>query len=191
MAKAALKDTPEININLLPSAGPSGTLGTAVHWTLTVGRYLIIITEIIAISIFVLNIILSTEKQTLKEDIQRLSGEVANQADFEREFRLVQRRINEVGAVKAAHFPENIVVTEFLKILPQGMALDSLEIGSGEVVFSGSFPTPDQLQTLVSSFSESERLVGLEIDELNSPSEKNPLYTFKARAVVVESKFKK
>lgn len=190
MAKAA-QETPEININLLPSAEPSGPLGTALHWTLTIGRYLIIFTEIVAISIFVLNIILSTQKQTLKEDIQGLSTKVANQAAFEKEFRSVQRQINEVKVTKDAHFPENLVTTEFLKLMPQGVVLDSLEVRSGEIAFSGSFPTPDQLQTLVSSFSESDKIVGLDIDELNSPSEKNSLYTFKAKAVVVESRFKK
>lgn len=192
MAKAAQTESPEININLLPSAQPSGTLGVAISWTLTIGRYLIILTEIVAIAIFVLNIILSTQKQTLKDSIKGLADGVSGQADFERDFRFWQRRINEVKAVKDAHFPENTVVAEFLKVLPQGMVLDSLEVRSDEIAFSGSFPTPDQLQTLVSSFSDpnQNKFIGLDIGELNSPSEKNPLYTFKAKAAVVSASFK-
>ena len=193
MAKAAQKEIPELNINLLPSRGPSGTLGTAVSWTLTIGRYLIILTEIIAISIFILNIKLSTDKQNLKENIQSLSGEVSAQSDFETEFRFVQQRINEIKTERTNHFPENLVTTEFLKLLPKDMKIDSLEIRSDEITFSGSFATPDQLQTLISSFSKSDqnKFVGLDIAELNSPSEKNPLYTFKAQAAVVQTSFKK
>lgn len=193
MAKAAQKEIPELNINLLPSAGPSGTLGTAIGWTLTIGRYLIILTEIIAISIFILNIKFSTDKQSLKENIQSLSREVSAQSEFEGEFRFVQQRINEIKTQRDAHFPENLVITEFLKLLPQGMKIDSLEIKDDEVTFSGSFPTPDQLQTLVSSFAKSDqnKFIGLDIAELNSPSEKNPLYTFKAQVRLVPSNFKK
>jgi Tfp pilus assembly protein PilN len=189
MAKAALKDTQEININLLPGAEPSGMLGTGIHWTLTIGRYLIILTEIVAISIFVLNVKLSTDKTGLKDDIQNLSGRVSSEASFEKEFRSTQQRIDEVKQEKDTQFSKSAVAAEFLKLLPEGMQIDSLEVKADEVAFSGSFSSPNQLQTLVSSFSSSKKILGLDIAELYSPSEKNPLYTFKAKAAVVEANF--
>jgi hypothetical protein len=191
MVKAAQKTSSEININLMPRMGPPGTFGTAIQWVLTTGRYLIIATEIIAIVIFVLGIKLSADKNDLKERIKNLSGQISSQNKFETEFRAVQKQINEIKREKTAHFPDNLVVDEFLKLLPQGITLKSLEIKEGKVVFSGEFSSPSQLQTLVASFSESKKITGLDITELNSPSEKNPVYSFTAKATIVQATIKK
>jgi len=190
MARAAQKETAEININLMPTPGPAGTVGTALQWVLTIGRYLIIAAEIIALVIFVLGIKLSADKNDLKESVQTLSKQVSSQKNFESEFRAVQQQINEIKKEKDAHFPDNLVVAEFLKLLPQGMTLTSLEVKGGQVVFSGEFSSPSQLQTLVASFSGSKKITGLDITELNSPSEKNPLYSFSAKANVIQASFR-
>ena len=189
MAKAARKDTPEININLLPVKEPTGTLGAATHWALTAGRYLIIITEIIAIAIFILSIKLSTDKQGLKDDIQVLGDQISAQSELETEFRLVQQRINEIKTQRSAHFQNKLVVDQFLKLLPKGMKLETLKIEGAEISFSGSFNTPKQLQTLISTFQDSDKLVGLDISELDAPSEKSKNYTFSAKASIIQANF--
>ncbi|OGY26614.1 MAG: hypothetical protein A2Z24_02225 [Candidatus Woykebacteria bacterium RBG_16_44_10] len=190
MARAAQSETSEININLMPSPGPSGTAGEVVRWILTIGRYLIIVTEIVALIIFFVGIKLSADKNDLKEQVENLKTSVSSDSNvaFEKEFREIQQKINEIKKQKTTHFPSNVVVAEFLKMLPQGMTLGSLEVKEDEVVFSGSFTSPSELQTLVAVFSESEKITGLDISDLNSPSEKNPLYTFTATANIVQSK---
>ena len=189
MAKTAQNKASEININLMPSKEPSGTAGAATHWALTVGRYLIIVTEIVAIAVFILSIKLATDKQTLKEDIQRLGNEISQQRDFENEFRLVQQRVNEIRRQRDTHFQNNLVVTEFLKLLPKGMVLETLVFDGSEISFSGEFDNPKQLQTLINAFSKSDKLVGLDISELESPSEKSERFTFSASGIVVQSNF--
>jgi len=188
MATSAQK-TAEININLLPGEEPTSTAGTAVHWALTIGRYLIIFTEIVAISIFVLSIKLSADKQNLKENIQSLTTQVSAEEDFEKEFRTVQNRINEVKSQRTSHFPNNVVVSEFLKLLPKGLALEALNIEEGSISFSGSFATPKELQTLISSFSKSDKLVGLNISNLEHPTPKNKRFKFSADAIIIPSSF--
>src|SRR3989344_6904172 len=170
MAKSA-QATQEININLMPGREePAGTVGSAMHWDFTVGRYLIIITEIVAIAIFVLSIKLSADKQDLKENIQALTSQVESQSDFEREFRSVQDRINQVKSQRADHFLNNVLISEFLTLLPKGITLDTLEIADGEIIFTGSFASPKELQTLISTFSQSETIVGLDISKLEHPN---------------------
>ena len=190
MANTAPRTSPEININLMPTRGPSGTAGTAVAWVLTVGRYLIILTEVVALVIFVLGIKLSSDKNDLKDEIQVLGDSISHQSDFEQEFRGVQLQISEIKNQRSSRSLNNVVVTEFLKLLPQGMTLKSFEIKVNEITFSGSFTTPSELQTMVYVFSESEKITGLDITDLNSPTEKNPLYTFTAQANINRAKFK-
>jgi hypothetical protein len=189
MAKAA-PQAQEININLIPGKEePRGSVGSAVNWALTVGRYLIIITEIIAIAIFVLSIKLSSDKQDLKENIQSLTSQVVAQSDFEKEFRTVQNRINEVKRQRAAHFENNVAIKEFLALLPKGLTLESLEITEGIVTFTGSFAKPTQLQTLIFSFSQSDKLVGLDISKLEHPNELSKRFKFTASAIIIQQSF--
>lgn len=189
MAKSA-PSSPEINIDLMPSREePKGSVGSAIHWALTIGRYLVIFTEIVAIAIFVLSIKLSADKQDLKESISGLTQQVSAQEDFEKEFRSVQDRINEVKKQRSAHFLNNILIAEFLKILPKGMTLETLELAENEVNFTGSFATPKELQTLILSFSQSDKIVGLNISKLEHPNESSKRFEFSASAVIIPNTF--
>jgi len=189
MATAAQRKASDININLMPSKKPSGTVGTTTHWALTIGRYLIIVTEIIAIAILILAIKLATDKETLREDIKRLRNSVSQQSDFETDFRLVQQQVNEIKSQRGSHFQNNLAVAEFLKLLPKGMTLETLVFEGAEISFSGEFDDPKQLQTMINAFSRSDKLVGLDISELESPSEKSERFSFSASGIVVQSSF--
>jgi len=189
MAKSA-SSSPEININLMPGSEESqGSIGSAIHWALTIGRYLVIFTEIVAIAIFILSIKLSADKQDLKESVSNLTKQVAAQEDFEKEFRSVQDRINEVKDQRSSHFLNNKVLSEFLTLLPQGMTLETLELAENEITFSGSFATPKELQTLILTFSQSDTIVGLNISKLEHPNESSKRFEFSASAVIIPSTF--
>jgi len=191
MAKAARKEEAELNINLMPVARPAGPTGEVIHWVLTIGRYFVIFTEIIALAIFVLGIKLASDKNTLKSDIGSLQKQVSSDENvrFEQSFRSVQKRIQEVARLRKSHFETGPVVSEYLTLLPQGMTLKSLNLKEGELTFSGFFSTPDQLQTLVSSLYGSDKITGLDISDLNSPTETNTSYSFTAKATIIPTNF--
>lgn len=191
MAKAAQKEDAGININLMPSQEVPGAVGGAIHWVLTIGRYLIIFTEIIALAIFILSIKLSTDKNNLKEDIQQLSSQVADKSSFEKDFRTTQQKINDIKTLKANRYPNYEILSEFLSLLPKGLTLKSLEITEGTISFSGEFTKPSELQTLVASFTSSDKITGLDISELKHPTDENPKYTFSASVLVIIDNFNK
>jgi len=190
MAKAAQRDSSDTNIDLLKSRDTSGKAGQAVHWLLNVGRYLIIITQIVALAIFFLSIKLSADKNSLSADIEDLASQVSTQETFENEFRNTSKRFTEVKRLQSTHFENNKVINEFLNLLPKGMTLTEFKIGDegledDEIEFAGKFANPRQLQTLVVELSKSNKIVGLDIKELNHPNEENPdRYTFRAGALV-------
>lgn len=171
MPKAAPK-SPELNIDLLPK---EGTGGGAIHWILTIGRYLIIITEVVALATFVIGILLSKEKNDLKSSIKAKSAEVATYQKCskdddtvfcEQNFRKVQTQLNQIAQIRDNHFPTNEVVREFLVLLPIGVEITQFSLEANDVRFSGSFLTERELQTLINSFNRSEKLTNLDITEL-------------------------
>ena len=194
MPKAAQKP-PEVNIDLLPKSGPTGTSGEAVHWALTVGRYLVIFTEIIALGAFLIAIWLSKEKNDLKVSIKQKQAEVnqlqscdtSNPKKFcEDRFRKVQTQINQVVTLEASQVKNNPVLNELLTMLPVGIKLDSLGFDRNQITFTGNLPSETELQTLIKSFNQSTKISNLDITNL---TKENNLLKFTGSATITRGSF--
>lgn len=190
MAKSARKgQEQEININLMPQEESGGTWGATVEWVLGVGRYLIIGTQIIALIAFGLSLKLTIDKSTLATSIENAKSIIESKSEFEQEFREIQGKIVNIDSLRSQQFKSNALLKEFNSLLPKGINLTSLNISDSALSFSGEFPTAAQLHTLINSFNSSEKIVSLEISELNSPTEDVPQFTFDAKATVVTTSF--
>ncbi|MDP2670875.1 MAG: hypothetical protein Q8P13_00175 [bacterium] len=197
MAKAAQKPQ-ELNINLLQKEEVGGVTGDLIKWVLTIGRYLIIVTEIIALATFLFGIKLAADKNDLKGKVAAAKIDVdtkakCNEADptafCEDNFLALQDRINQVGSGKNTQIQTSAVVKEFLSLLPNELNLTTLSLESGKISFNGYFPDSVTLQTLIISLGSSKSITDLDIQELNSPSSKNTNFTFKAEAVIDTQQF--
>lgn len=184
MARSARKgEASEININLMPREELGGRYGPTIRWVLTIGRYLIIATEIIALAAFGLSLKLTIDKNNLNKKITSAQDIIDSKAGFEKEFREVQDKLVSIKNIRTKHFNNHLVIEEFNKLFPQGIKLSALKISETELSFSGTFPTAAQLHTLINSFNRSTeegKFLGLEISELNSPSVKDPEFSFDA-----------
>ncbi len=197
MAKAAPK-SPDFNINLLPTEGPTSTTGNAIHWILTVGRYLIILTEVIALSTFLLGIYLSQQKNNLKDSIKSKQKTIDTlqtcdpkdiDAFCEDRFLKIQEQIDSIATIKSAHFETNKVMTEFLALLPAQMKLENLLVEGSDISFTGKLLTEQELQTLINSFNTSRKITALDITELSKDASKDPYLKLKATAVINKGGF--
>lgn len=195
MPKAAPK-SPDLNIDLLPNESPISSTNEAVHWVLTVGRYLIIVTEVIALSTFLFGVWLAKEKNDLKNSIKYKQTQVDNYqncdpnntASFcEDRFRKIQNQINQVASIRTGEFEQSTVLTEFAHLLPIGLTLESLSSDGKVITFSGSFPDPQQLQTMISSFNASAKINSLDITALSK--ELNGGYKFTASTAINKAAF--
>lgn len=190
MAKSARKgQEQEININLMPQEEVKGVFGATIKWVLGIGRYLIIGTQIIALVTFGLSLKLTIDKNSLITSIENAQSVIESKSEFEQEFRETQSKLENIGNLRSKQFKNNSVLQEFSNLLPKGMNLTSLNISEGELSFSGEFPTAAQLHTLINSFNSSAKIIGLEIAELNSPTENEPQFTFDAKATIVTASF--
>jgi len=197
MAKTAQK-SPDLNINLLPSEEPAKS-GSFIHWILTIGRYLIIFTEIIALSTFLLGIYLSQQKNDLKNSIKSSQATIEGyqtcdkndpEAFCEERFLKVQEQINSIVSIKSAHFETNKIISEFLSLLPSQIKLDNLIIEGTDISFSGKLLTEQELQTLISSFNNSQKITALDITELSKDASKDPYLKVSATAKILKEAFK-
>lgn len=194
----AVQKSPELNINLLPKKDSASTKNVAVHWVLTIGRYLVITTEIIALSAFLLGIYLSKEKNDLKDSIKTKQSQVNtlqtcdpnNEEKFcENTFRKIQNQINLISSIRSNRFENNQVLSEFAQLLPIGLVIEKISSDSKTITFSGTFPDPQQLQTMINSFSSSQKINNLDITALSK--EKDGAFKFTASTTINRAAFGK
>src|SRR5689334_11570583 len=79
-------------INLLPNKGDS-LFEQFLSWALTVGRLLIIITETLALSVFLYRFVLDVQIIDLHDKIKQESAIIDNLKDQEESFRNLQTRL--------------------------------------------------------------------------------------------------
>lgn len=194
MPKAAPK-SPDLNIDLLPKATPSGTSGEAIHWALTAGRYLVILTEIVALGAFLVAIWLSKEKNDLRGSIKQKQAEITlyqtcdteDKTKFcEDRFRKVQNQINQVVSLEQSQLENNKVLSELLTLLPVGIKLENLSIDKNQITLGGTLPSETELQTLIKSINDSAKITALDITSL---TKENNVIKFSATASIIRASF--
>lgn len=188
MAKAAPKPK-ELNIDLLPKEGATTDSEGLLHWILTIGRYLIIFTEIVALSTFIYGILLSKEKNDLKSSITDQANQVKAlqtcdknnpNAFCESRFRQIQDQLNQIGQIRGSQVQDHLALNEFLKLLPVGISLDNFTLEKSNLTFSGVLPSESELQTMITNFNTSNKITNLDIGNLT----KSDKLKFSATAIV-------
>lgn len=89
------KKSVDISVNLLPQ-DPflDSVLGKFLVWSLSIGRYLVILTELVVITSFLSRFKLDRDLTDITENIIRQKSVIASYQDVEINFRSVQDRIN-------------------------------------------------------------------------------------------------
>ena len=127
MAKTALKQI-SAEINLLPQEELTESFGKLVSWILTLGRYIIILTEIVALGTFAYSVKLTIERNDLKESIIAQQDLIEDSSKFENEFRLVQTRLQNLKSLESNHVFFEKILDELNSLLPIGVVLTELKV---------------------------------------------------------------
>ena len=109
------------NINLVIKSEPEVSFsGQLLAWAFTYGRYIIIITQIIVLSVFFLRFRLDRDHTDLKESVTQKQALIESVADLETEIKRVQQRlsnihqisVNQDGLIKIIRFLQNSTPTD-------------------------------------------------------------------------------
>lgn len=95
LPKSNKKNTPYVSVNLLPQ-DPflDSIVGKFLVWSLSIGRYLVILTEFIVITSFLSRFKLDRDLTDITENIVQQKAVILSYQDVEANFRSVQDRIN-------------------------------------------------------------------------------------------------
>ncbi|MFH1561317.1 MAG: hypothetical protein ABID04_01925 [Patescibacteria group bacterium] len=153
-------------ISLLPQEGLAGTyLGRIFNWLSSVGRYIIIFTELIVVGAFLSRFWLDRTNSDLSAEIRQEEAILKSTTPFEKEFRLFQTRMDLIAKANAQE-------TDFLRPLDLISASLPMDLLLLQYSYNNNPDKDPEASVLVLAYSEAS-LAGfannlLEKDEVSS-----------------------
>jgi Tfp pilus assembly protein PilN len=174
-----------LDVNLMPK-DPffQTTIGRSLKWTVSVGRYIVIFTQLVVIFSFLTRFFLDRQVTDLNVTINQQKTAIEAYSELERDFLFVQAQINDI---KQLQQESNLIEVFPLlnETIPSNVIFDELSIKQNEVVFSGIALSQTAFNVLVSNVKLSPHFSDVSMDKVESRGENLPGLTFDMRARVV------
>ncbi len=157
-----------ININLLPQDPFYETLpGRVLSWATTVGRYLVIFTELVVIISFATRFKLDRDLTDLNGRINQKSALVQSYGDLEEQVRTIQKKTQYLSDQDG-----RLSSVEALRIVsstaPQDVVLDSIQFRNGSIGFTGNVITSSSLAQYFRVLQANPKVKSVSVDQVKS-----------------------
>lgn len=172
-------------INLVPK-DPffDSILGKTLKWALSVGRYIVIFTELVVILSFVTRFSLDRQVTDLNNAINQKQTVILSFGDLEKNVRIAQSKIeNYLQIEQQTNVAE--VFPALSEITPRAIKLDQLIIRSNTISFTGTSSTQEALNTLITNIQLSPSFSDVEVNKIESSKDQAGLeFTIQAKTTL-------
>ena len=171
--KKPAKKKVNVSINLVPQDPFFETiLGRTLKWALSVGRYIVIFTEMVVIISFATRFTLDRQVTDLNSAIAQKERAIKSYGDLESEFRFVQDQIEDFKQLQQDY---NLVQIFPLlnETIPNGVAFDTLTVQTKSITFSGTAFSQDALNVLINNMQLHKNFYDVRISRIESRDEKS------------------
>lgn len=182
------KQTPIVlDVNLMPKDPFFETaIGRSLKWTVNVGRYIVIFTQLVVILSFLTRFFLDRQVTDLNVTINQQKNAIEAYSELEKNFLFVQAQITDV---KQLQQETNLIEIFPLlnETIPDNVILDELTIRQSDVTFTGIALSQTSLNVLVNNVKLSPYFTDVAMDKIESRGENLPGVAFDMRAKVVKT----
>lgn len=171
-----------IDLNLIPKDPFFETpIGKVLKWALSIGRYIVIFTELVVILSFVTRFSLDRQITDLNDSIHQKEVVIASYGDLEDNVRRVQEKISQYQQLEQqADIIE--VFPKLSQITPSSIELKSLMIQPDKVNFSGTTFSNDTLSLFINNIQLSDNFYNVSIDQIETGDRNDPGFHFRMSA---------
>lgn len=165
-------------INLLPK-DPflQSPVGRFLQWAMTVGRYLIIFTQIMVVLTFASRFALDRRITDLNGLLLQKQVIAQSYGDLEPKFRAVQTKAQQYSQVEQRTNPADIFPA-LKEILPQDIELQELTIRGDQVEVSGYTRSNQSLSYLVNNLQLTNKFTQISVDKIESERNQDQRFFF-------------
>lgn len=163
---------PKKEISLLPKEEfEKKPLGKFLLWALTIGRWIVIVTELIVILAFLSRFKLDRDLADLYESIRAKQAIITPLASFEQDFRSLQNRLSVIDKLENERLATVKIITAVASVTPPDVALNKLSLNEEEVTLSGLALTETGLGSFLNGLSQSPLLGEINLSNVSKQKE--------------------
>lgn len=177
------KKAVSFDINLVPKdpffATPAGKV---LKWALSIGRYIVIFTELVVILSFVTRFSLDRQVTDLNDAISQKKTIIQSYGDLEESVRQIQSVLEQYDLLEQQ---TNLVeiFPELTNILPRDTELTELVLRPDQISFSGRTVKQSSLNIIINNIQLSDRFTNVSVDKIESnTTDKSGGFNFVIRA---------
>jgi hypothetical protein len=154
------------NINLLIKEENKLFSEQLFSWALTYGRYIVIITQIIVLSVFFARFKLDQEHTEFKELVSQKQAIVASAQDSEKEFRRIQKLISHISLITDDQDYTLKILSFFQNNTPSHIAFLSLSISSEKISFIATAENLRDFSLLLSKLQQNNAFSEIALENI-------------------------
>lgn len=179
-----MKKPAAIKVNLLPRDPFLSTpVGKMLQWSLSVGRYLIIFTEMVVIISFASRFTIDRQITDLNTAILQKQTIIESYGDLEQNVRDVQKKMDAYQQIKQQDNVTDIFET-LTQVTPPDVVLSELQMRPGRVTLTGTTLSNVSLGILINNLQVSGRFTDVSVERIGTAKDTNSGLGFKIEANV-------
>lgn len=174
------------SIELLPREDwEKTTFGKFLKWLLTVGRYIVIFTELIVILLLLSRFKFDRDLENINEQINGKQAEIIALTEFEEEFRFLQIQLSTIEGLQKKQIKTDQVLTELTSLIPIDVYLSDLNIKEKKVSLTATALSEAGLATFLKNLQTSSQFDNLVLSQVSSETEKEIGIQFQLKSDLV------
>lgn len=130
-------------------------LGKFLIWALTVGRWIVIFTELIVIVAFLSRFKLDQDLADLQASIKEKQAIISASSGFEKTFRSTQNRLVKIIDLENRQIGAEKLVDEISRVAPSAIIINNLTFSENALALSGIAETENSLNVFINNLSAS------------------------------------
>lgn len=160
-----------------------------LSWTLTYGRYIVIITQIIVLSVFFLRFKLDRDQTDLKEAVTQKQAIVESISDLETEIRRVQGKLGNIAQITENQEVIPNILYFLQENIPSDTILSNLSLSLEKVSFNATSKDLREFSFLLNQLQQNKKFSEVTLEDIKRQSDGR--IEFKINAKVNISAFAK
>lgn len=180
-----------VRINLLPGSSDFGKtgFGKILLWALSIGRYIVVFTELIVIMAFLARFKLDRDLTDLHEAIEQKKAIVASASSLEINFRNLQKKLSHIEEITNGQIFYDKVLNEIAQFTPIDTNFSLLDLDKSDLKISGVSLSEMSLASLLFNLRNSPKYTNIEVTDVKK-SEGSPEILFSLTANIAPENFK-
>lgn len=180
-----------LKVNLLPKEDiEKHAIGKFLKWTLSYGRFIIIVVELIVFLVFFSRFIYDQKLADINERVEQKQAIVASAADFEEKIREIQTRIEQVKSLDEGRTVYLTILAKLKQIVPTDMVFTKLDFEEEKLTIEGQTSTNESFAKFIIALKSDELFSEISIETVGKKDqeEQNTQESSKPEENVIEFK---